>query len=60
VCGDQDKNHADNLKFKAFLETQNIPVSWVSIPGVAHETKALFDRVGVESLAFMNEGFTGK
>jgi enterochelin esterase-like enzyme len=57
VCGDQDQHHAANLKFKAFLEGLKIPVSWVSIPGVGHDTKGLFDRVGVESLEFMHEGF---
>jgi hypothetical protein len=29
----------------------------VSIPGVGHDTKGLFDRVGVESLTFMHEAF---
>jgi endo-1,4-beta-xylanase len=58
VCGDQDSLHAANLQFKGFLEGLKIPVSWVSIPGVAHDTKGLFDRVGVESLKFMHEAFT--
>lgn len=57
VCGDQDQLHAPNLQFKAFLEGLKIPVSWVSIGGVGHDTKGLFDRVGVESLKFMHEGF---
>ncbi len=57
VCGDQDQLHPANLKFKAFLEEQKIPFTWVSIPGVGHDTKGLFDRVGVESLKLMHEAF---
>lgn len=57
VCGDQDQHHAANLKFKGFLEGLNIPVSWVSMPGVGHDTSGLFDRVGVESLTFIHEAF---
>jgi endo-1,4-beta-xylanase len=57
VCGDQDQHHAENLKFKAILEGLQIPVSWVSVPGVGHDTTGLFSRVGVESLAFMHEAF---
>jgi endo-1,4-beta-xylanase len=55
VCGDQDSLHALNVEFKDFLGTLDIPVSWVSVAGVAHDTKGLYDRVGVESLKFMQE-----
>ena len=57
VCGDQDSLHPLNVEFKDFLATVNIPVSWVSIPGVAHDTTGLYNRVGVESFKFMHEGF---
>lgn len=57
VCGDQDNLHEPNLKFKAFLEAQRIPVSWVSIPGLGHQTKELFDRVGIEGIRFMQDAF---
>ena len=57
VCGDQDEHHAENLKFKVFLEGLKIPVSWVSVPGVGHDTTGLFDRVGIASLTFMHEAF---
>lgn len=57
VCGDQDEHHSENLKFKAFLEGLNIPVSWVSVPEVGHDTTGLFDRVGLESLKFIHEAF---
>jgi len=57
VCGDQDSLYPLNKEFLEFLGTVDIPVSWVSVPGVAHETKRLYDRVGVESLEFMQRGF---
>lgn len=60
VCGDQDPHYADNLKCKTFLESLKVPVSWVSVPGVAHDTTGLFNRVGVEGLKFMHEAFAQK
>ncbi len=57
VCGDQDQHHAENLQFKTILEGLKIPVSWVSVPGIGHDTTGLYSRVGVESLAFIHEAF---
>lgn len=33
-----------------------IPVDWVPVPGVGHDTKGLYQRVGLESLRFMEKG----
>jgi acetyl esterase/lipase len=54
VCGDKDPGYAQNVAFMERLDSLKIPVSWVSIPDVAHDTKGLFDRVGVESLKFIH------
>jgi enterochelin esterase-like enzyme len=57
VCGDQDGLFGTNLKFQALLDELKIPVDWVTVPGVAHDTRGLYRRVGVESLRFMEAGF---
>ena len=57
VCGETDSLFPVNVSFKALLDRHEIPVSWVPVPGVGHETKALFDRTGVESLRFIHESF---
>lgn len=57
VCGDKDGLYDVNVKLKDRLTELNIPVDWVSVPGVAHDTKGLFDRTGVESLRFMHAAF---
>jgi S-formylglutathione hydrolase FrmB len=57
VCGDQDPLHPLNLEFKAFLDSMNIRVLWVSVPGVAHDTPGLYNRVGIESFKIMQDGF---
>ena len=57
VCGDKDPNYPVNVEFKDFLGTMNIPVSWVSVPDLAHDTTGLYNRVGLESFKFMHEGF---
>ena len=57
VCGDQDPAYPVNIEFKDFLATMNIPVSWVSVPDLAHDTTGLYNRVGLESFKFMQEGF---
>jgi enterochelin esterase-like enzyme len=53
VCGDKDSLYVLNTEFRDLLRSLEIPVDWVSIPGVAHDTKGLYQRVGVESLRFM-------
>jgi enterochelin esterase-like enzyme len=55
VCGDADRLFALNVAFKDRLRELHIPVEWVPVPGVAHDTKGLFDRVGVESIAFIQK-----
>ena len=57
VCGDQDRLMAYNVKFKELLDSLNIPVSWVPVPDVAHDTRELYRRVGLEGLRFMESGF---
>lgn len=57
VCGDKDGLYPLNVEFKDKLLKMNIPVDWVSIPDVAHDTKGLYRRVGVESLKFMERSF---
>jgi hypothetical protein len=57
VCGDKDPAYPNNIEFKEFLATMNIPVSWVSVPDLAHDTTGLYNRVGLESFKFMHEGF---
>ncbi len=53
VCGDADSLFPLNVKFKDKLIAMGVPVDWVSVPGVGHDTKGLFDRVGLDSLKFM-------
>ena len=57
VCGDKDPAYPNNIEFKDFLATTNIPVSWISVPDLAHDTTGLYNRVGLESFKFMHEGF---
>ena len=57
VCGDKDPAYPVNIEFKDFLATMKIPVSWVSVPDLAHDTTGLYNRVGLESFKFMHEGF---
>lgn len=57
VCGDKDGLYPLNVEFKDKLKKLGIPVDWVSIPDVAHDTKGLYRRVGVESLKFMEANF---
>ena len=57
VCGDADSLYPANIALKDRLAALNIPVDWVPVPGVAHDTKGLFNRVGVESLKFMHAQF---
>jgi enterochelin esterase-like enzyme len=58
VCGTDDKLYPNNVEFKTLLEQRKIPVDWVAVPGVAHDTKGLYERVGVESLKFMQDAMT--
>ena len=60
VCGDKDGLYDVNVRLKDRLAALNIPVDWVSVPGVAHDTKGLFDRTGLESLKFMHAAFSSR
>ncbi len=60
VCGDQDGLYKANVEFKELLGKLNIPVEWVPVPGVAHDTRGLYVRVGLESLKFMERHFVAK
>jgi endo-1,4-beta-xylanase len=57
VCGDADYLYESNVRLKDLLESLNIPVDWVSVPGVAHNTMGLYEEVGLESLGFLHESF---
>ncbi len=57
VCGDADGLYGSNVKFKDLLGELKIPVDWVPVPGVAHNTKGLYEEVGLESLLFLEESF---
>jgi enterochelin esterase-like enzyme len=56
VCGDKDGLYPNNVKFKDLLGELKVPVDWVPVPGVAHDTKGLYVKVGVESLKFIQAG----
>ncbi len=58
ICGTKDDLYAANLDFKSLLEKQNIPLSWQAVEGVGHDTTGLYRAVGVESLQFIERGFT--
>lgn len=60
VCGDQDGLYPRNVKFKELLDELKIPVDWVVVPGVAHDTKGLYVKVGLESLKFIEAGRPAK
>ena len=57
VCGDADSLHPTNVEFMKLLEQMSIPVSWVSVPGLGHDTKGLYQRLGLESLHFIQAAF---
>lgn len=56
VCGTDDRLFGLNVEFQELLKKLNIPVDWVPVPGVAHDTKGLYHRVGLESLRFFAQG----
>lgn len=58
VCGDADGLYDVNVRLRDRMIELGIPVDWVSVPGVAHDTKGLFDRTGVESLRFIEAAFS--
>jgi endo-1,4-beta-xylanase len=53
VCGDQDRLLQVNTEFRDKLKELNIPVEWVAVPGLAHDTRGLYVRVGLDSLKFI-------
>jgi enterochelin esterase-like enzyme len=61
VCGDQDtKWYPGNVKLKERAAALGLKVEWVAVEGVAHDTKGLYERVGWESLKFLESGFDPK
>ena len=58
VCGDQDGLFQANVEFKDLAAKLKIPVDWVPVAGVAHDTRGLYVRVGLESLKFIEAGLT--
>ncbi len=57
VCGTKDNLYPANVNFKELLEQKQIPVSWQTVEGVGHDTKGLYQAVGLESLRFIAAGF---
>jgi enterochelin esterase-like enzyme len=58
VCGDQDaKWYPGNVKLNARAAELKVPIQWAPVEGVAHDTKGLYERVGEESLKFIEAGF---
>jgi endo-1,4-beta-xylanase len=57
VCGEDDSLLDYNLQFKELLVRHRIAVDWTPVAGVAHDTKGLYRRVGLESLIFLQDGF---
>lgn len=53
VCGTADGLYSANLKMRDRLVELGIAVDWVPVPGIAHETKVLYEKVGLESLKFL-------
>jgi endo-1,4-beta-xylanase len=53
VCGDADRLFPLNVEFQERLRALRIPVEWIPVAGVAHDTKGLFDRKGVASMQFI-------
>jgi enterochelin esterase-like enzyme len=60
VCGGEDKLLPNNVRMKDLLNRLKIPVSWVVVPGVAHDTRGLYRRVGLESFKFIAAGFSAE
>jgi len=56
VCGDQDGLFQANVEFKDLAAKLKIPVEWVAVAGVAHDTRGLYVRVGLESVQFIEAG----
>lgn len=57
VCGEQDRLYPLNVEFRALLGKLGIAVDWVPVSGVAHDTRGLYRRVGIESLKFIEGTF---
>ena len=57
VIGSEDGLYQTNVDFKNLLDELKIPYSWKVIETVAHCTKCLYDKVGLEGLEFIEAGF---
>lgn len=53
VCGDKDGLLPNNIKFKHLLDSLNILSEFIIVPGVAHDTRGLYEKTGIASLRFM-------
>jgi enterochelin esterase-like enzyme len=60
VIGSEDGLYKTNVDFKGLLDRLSIPYSWEVVPGVAHCTECLYNKVGLEGLKFMEAGFGAK
>lgn len=57
VCGDADWLYPANVAFKQLLDELRVPVDWVVVPGVAHNTMGLYEACGLESLHWLEDSF---
>lgn len=57
VIGADDELFKANTDFKELLDKLQISYSWEAVPGVAHCTKCLYDKVGLAGLKFIEESF---
>jgi hypothetical protein len=58
VCGEEDGLLRYNVRFKELLDRLHIDLEWAPVPGVAHDTKGLYQREGLASLKFFAAGLT--
>ncbi len=60
VIGSNDNLYQANVDFKSLLDKLKIQYAWEVVPKVAHCTKCLYDKVGLEGMRFMEAGFGSK
>jgi len=59
VIGDKDSLYANNLAFRAHLESLRIPHEWIVLEGVDHDPKATLQKLGDDNWPFYRKAFGG-
>jgi enterochelin esterase-like enzyme len=59
VCGSQDGLKKGNDTLRSKLQQLKVPVDYVIVNGVGHDTQGLYERVGLQSLKFIEAAFNG-